>query len=108
MQVNGQFDTQTGFSVMQNVIQARPKIDLVYAENDTMALIIANLKNVVQPENISRGTGHNRERGHAGRVDRLVGPITVESFSLECLSSPRRCQKENSVSGGKSQLDLCG
>ena len=37
-QVNGQFDTQTGFSVMQNVIQAQPKIDLVYAENDTMAL----------------------------------------------------------------------
>lgn len=37
-QVNRQFDTQTGFTVMQNVIQAQPKIDLVYAENDTMAL----------------------------------------------------------------------
>jgi len=37
-QVNGQFDEQTGFSVMQNVIQAHPQFDLVYAENDTMAL----------------------------------------------------------------------
>lgn len=51
-QVNGQFDTQTGFTVMQNVIQAQPKIDLVYAENDTMALgalqalEAANRKNV--------------------------------------------------------------
>lgn len=37
-QVNGQFDTQTAFSVMQNAIQANPKMDLVYAENDTMAI----------------------------------------------------------------------
>ena len=37
-QVNGKFDTQEGFTVMQNVIQAQPRIDLVYAENDTMAL----------------------------------------------------------------------
>lgn len=37
-EVNGNFDTQAGFSAMQNALQAHPKFDLLFAENDTMAL----------------------------------------------------------------------
>lgn len=35
---SGNYNTQDGFTTMQNILQASPKLDLVYAENDTMAI----------------------------------------------------------------------
>ena len=35
---SGNYNTQDGFTTMQNIIQACPDLDLVYSENDTMAV----------------------------------------------------------------------
>lgn len=35
---SGNYNTQEGFTTMQNILQANPKLDLVYSENDTMAI----------------------------------------------------------------------
>lgn len=35
---SGNYNTQDGYTAMQNMIQANPDIDLVYCENDTMAV----------------------------------------------------------------------
>lgn len=35
---SGNYNTQEGFTTMQNILQACPDVDLVYSENDTMAV----------------------------------------------------------------------
>lgn len=49
---SGNYNTQDGFATMQNIIQAQPELDLVYSENDTMAVGVMSALEGAQMEDV--------------------------------------------------------